>query len=56
MIKGRGDRVGDWIWRLCNMVFGSGIVPEDWRSAVIVALFKVKERGLNVRNIEVLAC
>ena len=21
MIKGRGDRVVDWIWRLCNMAF-----------------------------------
>ena len=21
MIKGGGDRVVDWIWRLCNMVF-----------------------------------
>ena len=34
MIKGGGDRVVDWIWRLCNMAFESGVVPEDWRSAV----------------------
>ena len=31
MIKGRGDRVVDCIWRLCNMTFESGGVPEDWR-------------------------
>ena len=31
MIKGSGDRVVDWIWRLCNMAFESVIVPEDWR-------------------------
>ena len=37
MIKGGGDRVVGWIWRLCNMTFQSGIVPEDWRSAVIVS-------------------
>ena len=29
MIKGGGDRVVDWIWRLCNMAFESGVVPED---------------------------
>ena len=38
IIKGGGDRVVDWIWRLCNMPFKSGVVPEDWRSAVIVPL------------------
>ena len=40
MIK--GDRVVDWIWRLCNMTFESGIVPEGWRSAVNVHLYKGK--------------
>ena len=29
MIKGGGDRVVNWIWRLCNMAFESGGVPED---------------------------
>ena len=24
MIKGGGDRVMDWIWRLCNRAFESG--------------------------------
>ena len=33
MIKGEGDRVVDWIWRMCNLTFESGVVPEDWRSA-----------------------
>ena len=45
IIKGRGDRVGDWIWRLCNMAFESGVVPEDWISAVIVPLYKGKGEG-----------
>ena len=35
MIKGGGDRVVDWIWRVCYMAFESGVVPEDWRSAAI---------------------
>ena len=42
MIKGGGDRVGDRIWRLCNMAFEKGVVCDDWRSAVIVPLYKGK--------------
>ena len=42
MIKGGSpsDRVVDWIWSLCNMAFENGVMPEDWRSAVIVLLYK----------------
>ena len=32
----------DRIWRLCNMAFESGVVPEDWGSAMIVSLYKGK--------------
>ena len=32
MIKGGGDWVVDWTWRVCNMAFESGVVPEVWRS------------------------
>ena len=42
MIKSEGDRVLDWIWRLCNTAFVNGVVPEDWRSAVIIPLYKGK--------------
>ena len=42
MIKGGGDRVVDWVWRLCNMAFESGGMFEDWKSAVIVPLYKGK--------------
>ena len=42
MIKGGSDRVVDWMWRLCNMAFESGGVPEDWRAAVIDPLYKGK--------------
>ena len=50
MIKGGGDRVVDWIWRLCNMAFDSGVVPEDWRSAVIVSLCKDKGNRAECKN------
>ena len=39
---------------LCNMAFESGVESEDWRSAVIALLYKVK--GEHVAVIEVLAC
>ena len=26
-------------WRLCNMTLESGVVPKEWRSAVIVPLY-----------------
>ena len=42
MIKSGGDKVVDWILRLYNMAFESGVVPEDWRSVVIVPLYKGK--------------
>ena len=29
MIKGGGDRVVDWIWKLYNMAFENDIVLED---------------------------
>ena len=41
-IKGGGNKVVDWIWRLCNVTFESGFMPEDCRSAVIVSLYKGK--------------
>ena len=42
MIKGGGDILVDWIWRLYNIVFERGVVPEHWRSAVVVPLLKSK--------------
>ena len=54
MIKCWSYKVVDWIWRLCNMAFESGVVPEDWRSTVIVPLYRVNERGQNVAFAEVL--
>ena len=48
----------DWIWRLCNITFESGFVPEDWRrSAVIILLCKKGERTKckNCRGISLLS-
>ena len=29
MVKGGGDMVVPWTWRLCNMAFESGVLSED---------------------------
>ena len=55
IIKGGGDRVVDWIWRLFNMPFESGVVPEDWRSSVVVPLYKGKGERTECRNYEVIS-
>ena len=52
MIKGGGDRVVDWIWKLCNMTFENCVGPEDWRSAVIVPMYKVKGGRTECKIIE----
>ena len=50
MIKGEGDRVVDWIWKLCNMAFESGVVLEDWKSVVIVPLCNGKGERTECKN------
>ena len=50
MIKGGGDWVVDWIWRLCNMSYENGVVPEDWGCAVIVPLYKDKGENTECKN------
>ena len=42
VVKGGGQIMTDWIWKLCNMAFESRVVPEDWRAAAIVSLCKGK--------------
>ena len=50
VIKSVGNKVGDWSWRLCNMGFESGAVPEDWRSAAIIPLFKGTRKETECSN------
>ena len=50
MVKGGGDAVVGWIWKLCNMTFESDVVPEDLRSAVIVPLHKGKGEMIKCKN------
>ena len=50
MVKGGGDGVVEWIWKLCNMAFQSDVVPEDMRFAVIVPLYKSKGEMIKCKN------
>ena len=50
MIKGLSDIVVDWIWRLCNMVFESGFMTGDWRTAAIAPLYKSKGERTEWKN------
>ena len=45
-----GDMTVDWIWRLCSMAFERSAVPEDWRSAVNIPLYKGKKERTTCRN------
>ena len=40
---------GKW-WRLCSMAFEDGLVPGEWRSAVIVPLYKGKGERTECKN------
>ena len=46
----------DWIFRLCNMAFEVALLPEDWRSVVIVPLYKVKGEKTECKNYIGIAC
>ena len=50
MVKGGGNIVVDWIWRLCNMGFESGVQPDEWISDVIVPMYKGKEERVKCKN------
>ena len=49
MVKG-GDMGMEWIWKLRNMAFESGVVPQDWRSAVIAPPYKGTGNGTECKN------
>ena len=41
---------GVLVWRLCSMSFESGVMPVDWRSDVIVLLYKGNGERTECRN------
>ncbi|XP_071512677.1 uncharacterized protein [Panulirus ornatus] len=51
-IKKGGDCIVDWLVRLFNVCMTHGEVPEDWRNACIVPLYK----GKGDKNMEKVVC
>ena len=47
---GKFKKRKDWIWKLCNMAFGCGVVPKDWRSAMIVPLYIGEQERTECKN------
>ena len=56
MIDNWDETGGYWVWKLCNMHFESGKVPEYWRAAVIVPLYKSKGKITEFKTIKVIVC
>ena len=40
MVKNRGMRITDWLLRIFNRCWESGVVPEDWRATCIDPIYK----------------
>ena len=36
MMKNGSELVMDWFWKLCNVAFNNGLVPEDQGTVMIV--------------------
>ena len=58
MLKYGGEIVVDWMVWICNLAWEQSKVPEDWRKAIIVPLYKGKgnrEECNNYRGISLLS-
>ena len=55
-IKAAGEKGVDIIHNLCNQIWNSEVIPEDWGKAVIVPIFKKKDKMdlANYRDISLL--
>jgi len=42
LIQATGDIVTQWILHLCNGIMKGGCIPEDWKSSVVLPIYKGK--------------
>jgi len=42
MIQGTGDIGTQWILDLCNGIVKEGSIPDDWKSSVVLLIYKHK--------------
>jgi len=50
MIQTTGDIGIQWILDLCNGIVKEGCIPEDWKSSVVLPIYKGQEAQLNARG------
>ena len=50
MLKNSGISINDWLLRIFNKCMESGVVPEDWKAACIVPVYKGKGDPRNFAN------
>jgi len=42
MIQAAGDTGTQWLLDLCNGIVNEGCIPEDWKSSVVLPIYKCK--------------
>jgi len=42
MIQATGDIATEWIQDLCNGIVKEGCIPEDWKSNMVLPIYKWK--------------
>ena len=52
MIKATGDIGIQWILDLCNGIVKEGSIPEDWKSSVVLPIYKGKGDPMEVDRTE----
>ena len=56
MIQATGDTGTQWILDLCNGIVKEGSIPDDWKSSVVLPIYKAKVTLWSVDLIEGLNC
>jgi len=56
MIQATGDIQTQWILDLCNGIVKEGCIPEDWKSSVVLPIYKRKGDPMECGLTEILNC
>jgi len=50
MIQTTGDIGTQWILDLCNGIVKEGCIPKDWKSSVVLPIYKSGGKHLSLQN------
>jgi len=56
MIRGTWDIGNEWILELCNDILKEGCIPEDWKSSVVLPIYKGKRDPMDCGTYKELNC